>query len=192
MWDRLTDLISDHPDQINALAAVCALLVSFLSIVLTFLALWLQRRHNFKSVTPLGSILVGDYEDALHVTLKNTGIGPLIIDQFRASSEKEEKKAVIFWMPALPRGIHWSNFTPEIDGRSLPPNESMVLLELEGDDSDGGFVAFRDDVRRALSRLTVSLTYRDIYNRKMPTTKRHLAWFGRKLVEESELPEDTR
>ncbi|HEY1403298.1 MAG TPA: hypothetical protein VGB05_04165 [Pyrinomonadaceae bacterium] len=184
MWDELVKLIKENPDQINALAAVCALLISFLSILLTFIALSLQRQHNFKSVTPIASILIGDFEDNLHVTLKNTGIGPAIIEQFRVFYEKEEKDNIISWMPISPMGINWANFTPNIDGRSITPNESLIVLQLIGNPSDEEFAAFRDDVRRALKGLTVSLLYKDIYDRRMPIEQRDLKWFARNLAEE--------
>jgi hypothetical protein len=40
-----------NSDQISTLLAVCALIVSFLSIILILIALWLQRRHYFKALT---------------------------------------------------------------------------------------------------------------------------------------------
>jgi hypothetical protein len=184
MWDELVKLVKEHPDQINALAAICALLVSFLSILLTFIALWLQRQHNFKSVTPIASILVGDFENKLQVTLKNTGIGPLVIEKFRVAGEQGEMDDIISWMPSSSTGIHWATFTANIDGRSIPPNESVIILQLMGDPTNKKFAAFRDDVRHALSRLKVSLAYKDIYDRRMPIKQRDLKWFARNLDEE--------
>jgi hypothetical protein len=184
MWDELVKLVKEHPDQINALAALTALLVSFLSILLTFIALWLQRQHNFKSVTPIASILVGDFENKLQITLKNTGIGPLIIEKFKVSREAEEKDDIISWMPESSTGIHWATFTANIDGRSIPPNESVIALQLVGNPNDKKFASFRDDVRRALSKLTVSLVYKDIYDRRMPIKQRDLKWFARNLGED--------
>jgi hypothetical protein len=181
MWDELVKLVKEYPNQINAITAVCALLVSFLSILLTFLALWLQRRHNFKSVTPIASILMGDFEDTLQVTLRNTGIGPLIIERFRVLGETGETSDIISWMPESPTRIDWATFTANIDGRSVPPNESVIVLQLVGDPNNKGFAPFRDQVRHALSKLTVSLTYKDIYERRMPTKQRDLEWFARNL-----------
>jgi hypothetical protein len=106
MWDALIKLVKEYPNQINAFAALCALLVSFLSILLTFIALWLQRRHNFKSVAPIASILVGDFENKLQVTLKNTGIGPLVIEKFRVSGQQGDMDDIISWMPQSSTGIH--------------------------------------------------------------------------------------
>jgi hypothetical protein len=181
MWDELVKLVKEHPDQINAFVAICALLVSFLSILLTFIALWLQRRHNFKSVAPIASILVGDFENKLQVTLKNTGIGPLVIEKFRVSGPMGEMDDIISWMPESSTGIHWGTFTANIDGRSVSPNESVIILQLAGDPDDEEFAAFRDDVRRALSKLTATLEYKDIYDRNMLIKQRDLKWFARNL-----------
>jgi len=185
--DKLVDLIKSHPEQINALAAVCALFVSFLSILLTVYTLWLQRRHNFKSLTPIASITVGDYEDNLEVRLRNSGIGPLIIERFTASDGNQERDDIISWMPSLPEETYWSAFTANIDGRCIPPNQDVLLIQLNGDANDGKFALFRDEVRHALSRLTIKVEYRDIYDRKMPIKQRDLKWFARHLPEQDML-----
>jgi hypothetical protein len=66
---RLIDLVKNYPNQINAFAAVCALFVSFLSIIFTVIALWLQRIHNFKSLTPIANVFANDYENQLEVKI---------------------------------------------------------------------------------------------------------------------------
>jgi hypothetical protein len=164
--DKLFQLIKDYPSQINALAAVSALFVSFLAILLTFLALLLQRRHNFKSLTPFASILIGDYENKLEVKVRNTGVGPLVVERFIVSDENQEKDDIVSWMPALPEGIHWTTFTENIDGWCIAPNKEAIIIEINGNPTDGGFALFRSEVRRALSRLTVAVKYKDIYDRK--------------------------
>lgn len=181
--DKLVDLIKNHPDQINALAAVCALFVSFLSILLTIRTLRLQRIHNFKSLTPIASILIGDYENELTVKVKNAGIGPLIIERFTASDGEEQKDDVISWMPPTPAGIYWTTFTTNQEGRCISPNHETVVLQLNGDPSDESFRLFRNEVRHALSRLTVAIEYKDIYDRRMPIKQRDLKWFARHLID---------
>jgi len=177
--DTLVDLVKNYPDQINTLAAVCALIVSLLSIILTFLALALQRRHNFKSLTPIASIPIGDYENELTVKIRNTGVGPLIVEQFIAFDESQEKDDIISWMPETPEGINWTTFYDDLDGLCIAPNQDAVIIKLSGDPSDKRFVSFRNEVRRALSRLTVKVKYKDIYDRQMPIKQRELKWFAR-------------
>src|SRR5215210_5687660 len=105
--DKLIELIGTHPDQINAFAAVCALFVSLLSIILTLRALRLQRIHNFKSLTPIASILAADYENELEVTIRNTGVGPLIVKRLQVHGGEEEKDNVHCLMPRPPKGMYW-------------------------------------------------------------------------------------
>jgi len=173
------NLIKDYPSQITALTAMSALLVSLLSIFLTFLTLWFQRRHNFKSLTPVASILIGDYENKLEVKIRNSGVGPLIVEQFIAFDGNQERDDIISWMPSPPEGIHWVTFTENVDGWCIAPNKEVVVIRIIGNPADEKFVLFRTDVRRALSNLTVALKYRDIYDRKMPTKQRDLNWFAR-------------
>ena len=185
--NRLIDLIRNHPDQINALAALCALFVSFLSIVLTVLTLRLQRIHNFKSLTPIASIIIGDYEDKLEVAVRNDGVGPLVVERLVVSDGNQGKGDLISWMPQTPDGIYWSTFTAHNEGRCISPNNNLVLIELEGDPTDHEFASFRDTVRHTLSGLTVTVEYKDIYDRRMPPNQRPLKWFARNLIELSRL-----
>jgi hypothetical protein len=166
---------------VNAFAAVSALGVSFLSIMLTALTLWMQRVHNFKSVIPIAHISVSDYENQITVKLKNNGIGPMIIEQFIVSDGQKEKDDIISWMPDLPNGLFWNTFRGNPAGVAIPSNEEMIMIQLLGDPSDRKFSEFRNQVRHALSRLTVRVKYKDIYGRRMPIEERTLTWFGRNL-----------
>jgi hypothetical protein len=169
----LHQLIKDYSGQVTALAAVFALIISALT-------LWFQRRHNFKSLSPFAMILIGDYENRLEVKIRNSGVGPLIIEQFIASDGNQERNDIISWMP---KGIdNWSTFPLEsIDGRCIAPNKEEVVIGMIGNPAEEKFVQARAAVRRALSNLTVSLKYRDIYNRKMPMRERKLDCFARRL-----------
>jgi len=172
--DRLTELVQSHPDQIVAITALCALFLSFLSIFLTWRTLVMQREHNFRSLTPILNIVTGNYEDLIEVKLRNTGVGPLIVKSFAASAGGEHKNNVIFWMPALPPGIWWSTFIEEIEGRCIPPNQDMVILQLKVNLNDPAHIKFRDNVRQVLKPLGITVEYNDIYDRRMPIARREL------------------
>jgi hypothetical protein len=186
--DKLVSLFRDYPNQISALVALCALLasllVSLLSIRFTVHALRLQREHNFKTLTPIASIITGNYEDNIEVKVRNTGVGPLIVEEFRsrAASDLTQAKAdLISWMPNN-NEILYTTFTYSIDGRCIPPNAELILIQLQGDPDDKQFAAFRDKVRTILSGLLVTLKYKDLYDRQMPTQERHLARFGKNFA----------
>jgi hypothetical protein len=179
---NIFDILSKYPNQINAGVAVCALFVSFLSIILTVWTLWLQRKHNFLSLTPIASIPINDYEDNIAVKVKNTGVGPLVVETFRATDGKEDKDDIISWMPALPTNLCWSTFCDNLDGMCISPGEEAVLLRLQGDANNKTFREARDNIRRALSKLSVTVKYKDVYNRKMTPKTRDLSWFGRHFI----------
>jgi hypothetical protein len=175
----LINMLRENPATVSAAVASLALLVSFLSIVLTAVTLYFQRRHNYKSVTPIASFPIGDYEDRITVRLKNTGIGPMVVETFRASDGRDERRDLISWMPDLPQGIDWDTFYGEADGACVPVGSDLVLLQLIGDPNDRRFSTARDNCRRALAKLTLSIVYKDIYQRRMPQAGRSLSWFGR-------------
>jgi len=175
MWDFL---IAD-PARASSIAAICGVFVALLSILLTCVALSLQRTHNYKSVMPIAHISVGDYEDRLVVQLCNNGIGPLVVTKLTVSNGTEEKKGIISWMPEPPLGILWSTFTPSLDGRAMLPGHKQALIELTGDMHNKRFAEFRDRVREVMSKLVVSVEYNDIYGRPMPPKRHDLEWFGR-------------
>jgi hypothetical protein len=159
---------------------LCALFVSFLSIVLTIVSVTLQQIHNYKSLTPIASLPIGDYENLIQVSIKNTGVGPLIVDKFSVfRKNNEESPNIIDWMPVPPKGIYWETFQNDLTGLCIPPNESIAIIKLSGDLDDKKFSSYRNRVRQALIPLKVKVIYKDIYGRKMPAQERDLSWFGR-------------
>ncbi|HKV94621.1 MAG TPA: hypothetical protein VJW20_18900 [Candidatus Angelobacter sp.] len=162
----------DHAPVVSAFVAV-------LSLVFTASALYIQRAHFRRSVRPIASIPVADYEDRVGVMLKNKGIGPLHVLQFQATDGKKTENNLISWMPKLPAGISWETFYEDLDGLWIQPGEKVIVLQLAGDVDSPSFSQGRDLCRKALAKLTISIEYEDIYEKRMPTSKRDLAWFGR-------------
>jgi hypothetical protein len=176
---NLIELLKSNPDQANAIIAAIALAVSFISITLTVATLYLTREHNHKSLTPIASVPVSDYENKIAVKIKNTGVGPLIIQTFRATRGGTTQDDLVSLMPVLPDGLLWDTFFDDLDGACIPPGEQLSVLQLSGDTQDKRFAGARDACRKALSETTVVLTYKDIYGRRMPTVTKDLRWFGR-------------
>ncbi|CAN5481898.1 hypothetical protein BH11PSE7_BH11PSE7_01000 [soil metagenome] len=136
------------------------------------------------SLRPIAEVTVGDWETKLRVTLRNNGAGPLVVTHVVAGNGAEVKSSLLDWMPDLPEDIYWSNFAGNIDGRSLSSDRAIVLLELQGDATDGAFAAFRDEVRAALHPLIVNVEYTDVYGSYLNPYRKSLDWFGRRLGEE--------
>jgi hypothetical protein len=163
----------------SAAAAFLALLVSVISVFISVWAVRSQRKHNELSVRPLAEITVGDYEDSLRVKLRNHGIGPMIVKAVTISDGANAKPSIIEWMPDLPNGRLYTDFTDQIRDRTLAPGSEIVLLELTENKDENGFAACRDMARAALAPLTVNVEYTNIYNTVMPPRRKNLSWFGR-------------
>jgi len=93
--NQLINLIRNYPDQLNVIVAAIALFVSLLSVGLTVFTVLLQRSHNFKSLTPIANFFLSDYENRIALALRNTGVGPLIVEKITASNEKCEKSDIL-------------------------------------------------------------------------------------------------
>jgi hypothetical protein len=181
MQDLFT-FLSTHDKLVTAFTAVAALIISFLSILLTVLNTVMQMRHNRKSVLPMGHIGVGDYENQIFVRLWNHGVGPMIVERVQITERKTEQPisdTIIGAMPELPNDYAWTIFAGGISGRAISARDSIILIQLDGDPSNEEFKKIRNQVRRALAPLSVKVEYKNIYNKKMPPARRDLDWFAR-------------
>ena len=164
----------------NTIIAICALVVS---VAATGTAVWsavLQRRYMRLSVRPIASIGTADYEDRVSVSLKNRGLGPMLVKTLRVSKkEGETHRTVLDHMPELERGIIWRDFYGIVDGRTLENGKKFNLVVLEGDSGESVFRTSRDKVRKSLKDLTITVEYEDLYGTPMEVYKKDLSWFGR-------------
>ena len=173
--------ILDNP---QAIIAFCALLVSIISIILTILTLKEQKRHNLKSVRPIGRITVGDYENDIYVSILNNGIGPLIIKSFKAKNSKiSSTTGLIDIVPTdINNNVIWTDFASNFDNRAIKAGERLYLLRLTFEEkADQQQENIKTRLRNFLKDLTVELQYTDIYEKRTYTIERKLDWFGRHL-----------
>jgi hypothetical protein len=185
----LTDLMQQlkaDPNTANAFGAVAsaaaaflALAVSAISLVVSLWSLRVQRRHDVLSVRPLPEVTVADYEDSLRVKIRNNGSGPMIIQSLTVWTGTDSKQSLVECMPKLPAGRPWNGFSHRLENRSLLPGADIVLLELTEYEGEQSFAQCRDLTRAALSALTISVKYSDVYDTVLPEYSKSLDWFGR-------------
>jgi hypothetical protein len=161
---EIVSFLSANDKLVAAWTAIAALFVSLVSIILTFVSLWMQRRHNRKSVQPIGHISVGDYENEIFVRLRNDGIGPMIVKtaQVYNSDDGRTQISIIDFMPELPDGYSWTTFIRAMDGRAVSANDHLTLVSLVGNPEDRKFASAREAVRKKLSTLSISVGYNNI------------------------------
>lgn len=178
----VVSFLSANDKLVTAWTAIAALFVSFISIVIAISNMAMQRTHNRKSVLPIGHIIVGDYESRIHVTLRNEGVGPMIVEKAivtRGRDGEQVRSAILDFLPELPDGYLWTTFVGDISGRAISAGDDIILVLLEGDQNDFGFIGARQMTREALASLTIRVDYKNIYGEKMPSVGRTLDWFRR-------------
>lgn len=166
-------------DWTGVIVAVVALLVSLLSIYLTWASLHVQRRHNRLSVKPIPFCKPRDHLEEINVIISNNGTGPLLIKSVSIDDGITSKRDLISWIPRSPAGINRPKFVSIYSRWSIPANGSIILFELRGNSSNADFVQYRENVRQVLSKLFVSIEYTDIYNSKFDTFRDDLSFFAR-------------
>ncbi|MCZ2472470.1 hypothetical protein G9H62_06445 [Aquirufa ecclesiirivi] len=169
---------------------IIALSVSIVSIVFTYIQVRIQRTHNKKTVKPIGRIRIGDYQNNIFVKVENNGVGPLIIKQILIKRDTlQTTKSLIDILPNdLTKRITWTNFTGSYEGRTIIPGQSLELIvwtinsSYEGKSNDI-IENDRNDLRKALKEISVSVTYTDIYEKEefMHDLSREefSSWYGR-------------
>jgi hypothetical protein len=166
----------------SATVAVLALVVSVASVCIATWAVRSERRHSQLSVRPLAEVTIVDYENSLHVKLRNHGTGPMIVTAVTISDGADARPKLVDWMPTLPGNRAWTGFSDVIRDRSIRPGGEIVLLELTELEGEKGFAKCRDVARAALVPLTVNVEYTDIYDNVMKPRRKALAWFERRLA----------
>lgn len=162
--------------NVEVIIAACAATISLISLAVAVKALKAQREHNYLSVRPIAHFSRGDYEDCVFVKIKNYGAGPLLISSFTVESSQSTHKRMIDAFAGLAEELTWDTFTDTIDGRTLAPNAEFVLVKATFDHAQGDVKA---RVRAALAKMTLRLSYKDIYDRPQPTVTESLVWFSR-------------
>lgn len=165
--------IANNSTTIIALSAV---VISLISLFVAVRALNTQRKHYKLSVKPIAHFSKGDYKNQIFVKVKNYGLGPLIIKEFNVSKEKCSFKRLIDSFDGLASHITWDTFTDDITGRVLAPQNEFTLIK-------ASFTPDQDDIRKAiresLSKTTLSIKYKCIYDEVQPEVREKLEWFSR-------------
>jgi len=124
-----------------------------------------------RQTTPIGTLVLGNYEDTIFVGIGNTGMGPMKIRNLKATSRDGSAHAEGTISSFL-------KSASEIEGRMVDSAERLTLLSF-------GFVPGSrfDDERRArirgiLKDITVELCYTDGKEKVEYTLTQDLSLFG--------------
>ena len=196
MPEVIVRVVQQPVNRIQIVISVCSLVTSIVAIIIAIITYKSQVRHNKNSVKPILNIVVGDYEDDLYVKIVNNGVGPALINKTLCVNKRYKQEdfcliqnSRLIQDPCLvhliPHSVkfrdsfvvlsHFTDFVENIEGRTIPPGDSITLLELSGKREK------YNALRAILKDVTVTVHYSDVYNDKQPTTERALDFFGRTL-----------
>lgn len=179
--DGILKYLIDHPDLANALATVFSALTALFALGVSVWALRVQRRHNRISVRPIPEVSMVDGVNSISVTLRNNGVGPLVIRRMRVTKGNESRENIIDWMNEYMPEMDWTNFASIPPDRTISQNDEVTLIELTEEPDEQGFVTIRDMARTKLSQLVVTVEYTDVYGTDFPPCVRSLDWYARPL-----------
>lgn len=167
-------IITATATSLSAIAAVAAICFSLFSVSK-------QLTHNQNAIRPVAVVRYGDYNHKLYIRLRNIGAGPLFIENLKIVSPLKTTHSSLYdAMPDLPGTMEWSDYVQNLDDDVIGVGEDRVLLLLENED-DPDFEKSQELIRTALKDLKISILYKDVYGKQMPTYERDLSWFGRTL-----------
>ncbi|MCP3907446.1 MAG: hypothetical protein GY712_05450 [Oceanicoccus sp.] len=169
-------MISEILSKPEIIVAVCALFVSVISIVIGALALRNQKIHNQKSVRPICSITYKNYLSEIVITVSNDGVGPMLVDALELiKNGKVYRRLKDLISPSFPSGgeytYKWVNF---IQQRTIPVGGHIEIFCFHKTEGQTDFESVRDKVRKALTEVTISIKYSDIYGKDFPRAERTL------------------
>lgn len=170
-------------NEVQTITMIVSVVIAVVSLVVAITFNIKQQTHNKNSVRPIIDIIVGDYETNIFVKLVNHGVGPATITSLKckyngsidiSDDECNTLIDILLDTKAITHDIKaYTTFVEDISGRTVPPNDEIVLVKLETDSKSKNTA-----MRIMLKDISVSVEYKDIYNTKFDA-ERKLDFFGR-------------
>ncbi len=163
--------------------AILGFFVAIWSVFYTRRGLKIQLEHNKKSVEPLAYINPLDYENLIGVKLLNNGTGPLIINSIEFINEESGEKHSDLISFFGSENILWSDFSMNLEKRSIIPSSLITLLEFKWTQANSKDLNSSKQIREILKNIVVSLEYENIYGDKINMPKKKLTFFDRNFID---------
>ena len=143
----------------------------------TFYQLYLQRRHDEKSLKPLVQIDLIDRNMVIAVHVQNNGVGPLIIDMLTFIKNGVSHANIDDCLALDPKSyqrIPVAAFSQKV----IVPGNYLEIFSMQCIENDTDEKI--NNIKRQLAVLILKVDGRDIYNNKV-VAERDLNWFMRHL-----------
>ena len=150
--------------------------ISVVALLATFYQAHLQRVHNQKSVKPLPQIDLVDREKQKYIHIQNNGVGPFIVEKLVFIADRKKFSRIEDCLDFDPKSYEHIEINKS-NSKVLPPGGFLVVFAKdfnEGEKLEG------DKFREQLSKLSMQVAGRDIYNNKI-VLEQNFQWFARHI-----------
>jgi hypothetical protein len=153
-----------------------SLVISLCALCATFFELYLQRRHNAKSLKPIPQIVLGDIQRHLFVHLHNNGVGPLIVEGLSFVKNGAEYPGIEECLTIDPKSYNHDTEISSETPKVILPGAYLEVFGMIFAEHEGEVELSR--VRAELAGLRMNVMAKDIYDKKL-TVARNFQWFAR-------------
>jgi hypothetical protein len=150
--------------------------ISLCALCATIFELYLNRRHNAKSLKPIPQIVLGDIQRQLFVHLQNNGVGPLVVEGLSFVKSGAEYPGIQECLTSDPKSYNHDTEISRETPKVILPGAYLEVFGMIFDDHEGDVELSR--VRAELAGLRMKVIAKDIYDKKL-TVARNFQWFAR-------------
>jgi hypothetical protein len=163
--------------EVSRITLIITICLSLSSMVFAILEMAFQRSHNKKSVKPLCDLDIEEGEGRLCLSIRNLGLGPMIVRRITSGepehedksgkadgTKKEDEEAPSTsedFRDCLPGRIAYAAILPFRDEYVLAPGGSLTMVEYAGGESKAV-----SRIKKALDGKVLTIAYEDIYEQR--------------------------
>lgn len=153
----------------DGIIALCSVLIAFSALVIAAYSSYETRKYNRISMTPVldDELVFNTASERIGLFVENKGVGPAVIDKWELLVDGEhyrkhgiERFEKLTEFLNLEENVNWGYFKP---GSLLLQGQCCELFAV---DSAPYSIRRNDDLRSALERITITITYTSLYKEK--------------------------
>jgi hypothetical protein len=169
---NMQEILNFIQENADTIIALCALLVSVVSILLGYFSLKSQQKHDRLSVKPIGKISYITSANSAEIEIRNDGTGPMLVSNIKVYENKVILKSNLRdVLPILQTKDDWINMGTQF---TIGAGDQKTLLKIFADPQPPGFEEYLQQVFAALEKITLEVEYFDIYDQYIGTLKREV------------------
>ncbi|MES2441225.1 MAG: hypothetical protein V4574_00215 [Pseudomonadota bacterium] len=172
---------NDMAAWVNIGIASVALLVAFLSIVLSWWSLRNQDRHNRFSVRPIPFLHLRTQGRFIQVELVNDGPGLYQIKEYILDMPNRIDHNIFANLPRPVSSVEIYT-TTGLKDRTIPPRGGFNILKIVAKNESGEAENYLNECLNIIGGMTITIEYTDVYKGKFKNYVKSLDWFRTQTI----------